>query len=62
MCRINQAQFLFQKFICHYSDFKLFVFSGVDKFQHTCAVGEYTDDLTVGAIIGDIIHCCRMYY
>ena len=34
--------------------FFFFSFSGVDKFQHTCAVSEYTDDLSVGAIISNV--------
>ncbi|XP_065919474.1 beta-1,3-N-acetylglucosaminyltransferase radical fringe-like [Dysidea avara] len=41
-------------------------FNGVDKFQHTCAVSEYTDDLSVGAIINlvlgyNITHIDNMY-
>ncbi|XP_065905263.1 beta-1,3-N-acetylglucosaminyltransferase radical fringe-like [Dysidea avara] len=41
-------------------------FNGMDKFQHTCDISEYTDDLTVGTIIDlvlgyNVTHIDNMY-
>ena len=45
-------------YLCH-------CFSGVVKFQHVCDVSGYTDDLTVGVVIGNVntvLLCVMMYH